>query len=75
MITQDDCVSLEKMLSMNVLLIKIQQRNLKERLTITLYKSENLKLKVKTIYITDKYELTIIINTLHAFGIFKASGI
>lgn len=29
MITQDDCVSLEKMLSMNVLLIKIQQKKLK----------------------------------------------
>ena len=29
MITQDDCVSLEKMLSMNVLLIKFQQKKLK----------------------------------------------
>ena len=29
MITQDDCVSLEKMLSMNVLLIKIQQKKRK----------------------------------------------
>ena len=36
---------------MQVLLIKIQLKNKKERLTIKLYKSENLKLMLKTIYI------------------------
>ena len=35
---------------MQVLLIKIQLKNKKERLTIKLYNSENLKLKLKTSY-------------------------
>ena len=61
MFTQDDCVSLEKLLSMQFVRIKIQLKKLKGN--------------TKNYLIYYKYELRLTINALHAFGSFKASGI
>ena len=54
-------LSLEKLLSMQFLRIKIQLKKLKGN--------------TKNYLIYYKYELRLTINALHAFGSFKASGI